>query len=73
MSKNSNKFIVLMQSRKFWSAVISLCVSIGIFALSDSQQSELVAGIMTVVTTSMYILGTAIEDYGRARNNPYFD
>ena len=63
---DGSKLLSVFRSRKFWAAVIGLLVSMGLVALSDSQQAELVGAIVTVATTLSYIFGVAIEDAGRA-------
>jgi len=57
-----NKWKGLLTSRKFWSAILGIVVSLGILEYSDEQQAELVGAIIVVVTSVFYILGVAIED-----------
>jgi hypothetical protein len=67
----ASKLAGVFRSRKFWAALIGLVVSMGLVALSDSQQAELVGAIVTVATTLSYIFGVAIEDAGRAVGSGY--
>ena len=65
-----NKLLLLLASRKFWAALIGLALVVlksyrPDFPLSEEQVTNLVYVLMA------YILGTAIEDGGRAVNNGY--
>ena len=51
----------VLQSRKFWAAIISLLVALGVLNWSDAQQAETVAGIVAGVG-AVYSLAVAIED-----------
>lgn len=61
------KVLGVLQSRKFWASVIGLIVALGLLNISDAQQADLVAAVLTVVTTLGYALSVAIEDAGRAQ------
>lgn len=67
------KLIGVFQSRKFWAAIVALLVSFGLLQVSEAQEPELVQAILTVVTTIAYIIGTAIEDAGRAQGGQRLD
>ena len=65
-----NKLLVLLASRKFWAALIGLALVVlksyrPDFPLSEEQVTNLVYVLMA------YILGTAIEDGGRAVSSVY--
>lgn len=62
------KLYYLFRSRKFWASFIALLSSVGLFAYSDAQQSELVDAIMVIIPAIVggcYVIGTAIEDATR--------
>lgn len=59
-----NKFMQTLRSRKFWAAIVGMAVAVGLLNYSDSQQAELVAAVLAVVTSIGYMLGVAIEDAG---------
>ena len=65
-----NKLLMLLASRKFWAALIGLALVVlksyrPDFPLSEEQVTNLVYVLMA------YILGTAIEDGGRAVSSVY--
>lgn len=68
-----SKFAGVFKSRKFWAGVIGVLVSVGMLQVSDAQESELVTAVLTVVTAVGYIIGTAIEDAGRAQGGRRLD
>lgn len=62
---STNKFVVVLKSRKFWAAIISLLVVFGF--LPDSDHSALIEAISTVSIAVSYIVATAYEDANRGR------
>ena len=65
-----NKMVVVLQSRKFWSSVISLLVVLGLFKFSDMEQTQLVESLVLIapiVIGGIYTLATAIEDAAHAK------
>lgn len=59
------KIVWVLQSRKFWTAVIGLLIATGVLKLTDAQEADLVGALLTVATTIGYMLSVAIEDAGR--------
>jgi len=59
------KIVWVLQSRKFWAAVIGLLIATGVLKLTDAQEADLVGALLTVATTIGYMLSVAIEDAGR--------
>ncbi len=59
------KIVWMLQSRKFWAAVIGLLIASGVLQLSDAQEADLLQAILTVVTTLGYAISVALEDAGR--------
>lgn len=63
----------VLQSRKFWAAVISILVSFGVVQ-TDIEDSvvEAVVILAPIVAGAAYGIGTSIEDAGRSRrgDNP---
>lgn len=57
-----NKFVGMLQSRKFWVSLVTLLVSVGVLQLSEIEQAELISAILTTVTGVGYIVSVAIED-----------
>lgn len=57
-----NKWLALLQSRKFWTAAISISVAIGLLEYSDDQQAKLVEAIVVVAGAIGYIISLAVED-----------
>ena len=58
----------ILQSRKFWAAVVSLLVTFGVVGMDvEDQVTDAIVTIVPVVAGSAYIIGTAIEDAGHAR------
>lgn len=60
-----NKFKTLLKSRKFWAAVVGVAVTTikayrPDFPLTEDQLTSVVALL------AAYIVGTAVEDHGRA-------
>ena len=51
----------VLQSRKFWAAVISLLAALGVLNWSDAQQAETVAMLAAGIGAA-YSLAVAIED-----------
>lgn len=51
----------VLQSRKFWASVLSILVAVGAVSLSDVQQSEIVAAIVSGIG-AVYTLAVALED-----------
>lgn len=72
-----NKFVNTLQSRKFWAAMISVAVSLGVIDWMDAQQGEIVDSLVTiaaalvpVISGAVYIISTAVEDAAHAKNKP---
>lgn len=70
----SNKMIATLKSRKFWASVVSLLVSLGVVAWSESQATAVTDSIVTLVGAlapvlvgAVYVISTAIEDAANAR------
>lgn len=61
------KWLGVLNSRKFWASLLALLVAVGLIQFSDAQQADLVSAILTIVTAVGYTLAVAIEDAGRAR------
>lgn len=59
------KVLWMLQSRKFWAAIVGLLVASGLLQMSDVAEAELVQAILTVATALTYIISVAIEDAGR--------
>lgn len=57
-----NKIIGVLQSRKFWAAIITLLMIFGVLEQNEAEQARLVEAILTVVTTVSYIVSVALED-----------
>jgi hypothetical protein len=55
----------VLQSRKFWSSLLSLLVAVGVLQFGDAAQADLVSAILTIVAGVGFTLGVAIEDAGR--------
>lgn len=62
-----SKLMGVLASRKFWASVVGVLAAVGLVVFSESQQADLVAAIVTVVSMVAYILGVAIEDAGQAQ------
>jgi hypothetical protein len=56
----------VLQSRKFWAAVISLLTALGVLNWSDAQQAETVAMLAAGIGAA-YSLAVALEDGLSAR------
>jgi len=56
-----NKFLAVLQSRKFWFSVLGIMGSMGIVTFSDSQSAELVAQIVGGIT-AILVISTGLED-----------
>lgn len=56
------KFLDVLMSRKFWAAVFAIVAVFGI--IPEGEESPLIEAVLTVVTASAYIIGTAIETAG---------
>lgn len=57
-----NKWLALLQSRKFWASMISIAVAVGMLEYSDEQQAKLVEAIVVVAGAIGYIISLAVED-----------
>lgn len=57
-----NKMLALLKSRKFWSMLVGLLVSIGLITLSEAQESELVGSVLAIVNLAVYQFSVAYED-----------
>ena len=55
------KFLLILQSRKFWALIVGLLVTAGILDWGDPQQAEWAAAIAGGIT-AIYGLSVAIED-----------
>lgn len=64
------KIIGVLQSRKFWVSVIGVLVAVGLLELSEAQQADLVAAIVTISGSIGYVLSVAIEDGLSRRGEP---
>jgi len=53
-----NKFVQVLKSRKFWAAVVGLCVAF-FGSRAGMSEAELILAVGTLVS---YVLGTALED-----------
>lgn len=65
-----NKVKELLASRKFWTSIISVLVTVGLFQFSDVQQNQLVESLVIVaplVAGAVYSISTAIEDAAHAK------
>lgn len=60
--QEKNKWLAMLQSRKFWAATIGIAVAVGMLEFSDTQQAELIEAIVVIVGTIGYILGLSLED-----------
>ena len=58
-----NKFVQVLKSRKFWAAVVALCVAF--FGSRAGIDADTLTGAIVIAVS--YILGTALEDGLRAR------
>lgn len=65
-----SKILGVLQSRKFWVSVIGVLVAVGLLELSDAQQADLVAAIVTISGSIGYVLSVAIEDGLSRRGEP---
>lgn len=63
----------VLQSRKFWSSLLSLLVAVGLLQFSDAAQADLVSAILTIVAAASYTVSVAIEDAGRAQGGQNLD
>jgi hypothetical protein len=55
-----NKFLQLLQSRKFWASVLGILTSLGVASFADVDADTLVGAIAAIV--SAFSIGTGIED-----------
>lgn len=69
-----NKFAQLVTSRKFWAATIGLGFLVArhfnpdlVLPNEDTLAGSVVEVIGTAVVVGSYIIGTAVEDAGRAK------
>ena len=68
-----SKLSGVLQSRKFWSSLLSLLVAVGLLQFSDAAQADLVSAILTIVAAAGYTISVAIEDAGRAQGGQNLD
>lgn len=57
---DTNKFIDLLKSRKFWASLVGIIAAFGFKAASDVDADTIVQAIMVIV--SVFIGSTALED-----------
>lgn len=61
-----NKWIALLQSRKFWVNVIGILVAIGVLEFTEGDQERIVEAVLIIVTSLGYSATVAIEDGAQA-------
>lgn len=59
-----NKLVELLKSRKFWASVVGILSSLGY--VQAGGEDSLVGAIIIVAGAVSYVIGTGLEDMGKA-------